>query len=89
MRIKNGFVLRKIGDKEVVIGEGIEQINFNKLIALNETAAFLWKELAEKDFTEKEAADLLIEEYDVTEDVAAKDVGTLIARWKTIGLIDD
>ncbi|EPT33952.1 PqqD family protein [Phocaeicola abscessus] len=89
MRIKNGFVLRKIGDKEVVIGEGIEQINFNKLIALNETAAFLWKELAEKDFTEKEAADLLIEEYDVTEDVAAKDVGALIARWKTIGLIDD
>lgn len=89
MRIKNGFVLRKIGDKEVVIGEGIEQINFNKLIALNETAAFLWKELAEKDFTEKEAADLLIEEYDVTEDVAVKDVGALIARWKTIGLIDD
>lgn len=89
MRIKNGFVLRKIGDKEVVIGEGIEQINFNKLIALNETAAFLWKELAEKDFTEKEAADLLIEEYDVTEDVAAKDVGALIALWKTIGLIDD
>lgn len=89
MRIKNGFVLRKIGDKEVVIGEGIEQINFNKLIALNETAAFLWKELAEKDFTEKDAADLLIEEYDVTEDVAAKDVGALIARWKTIGLIDD
>ena len=89
MRIKNGFVLRKIGDKEVVIGEGIEQINFNKLIALNETAAFLWKELEENDFTEKEPADLLIEEYDVTEDVAAKDVGALIARWKTIGLIDD
>ena len=55
MKIKEGFVLRKIGDKDVVIGEGLDQINFNKIIALNSSAANLWRALAIKDFSEEDA----------------------------------
>ena len=43
MKIVEGFVLRDVMGQSTVIGEGVNQVNFNKLIILNETAAFLWK----------------------------------------------
>ena len=50
MKIKEGFVLRQIGDEMVVVGEGLEQVNFNKIICLNDTAAYLWKTCKDKNF---------------------------------------
>ena len=43
--------MRPLGDSFIVTGEGIEQINFNKMISMNATAAFLWESLEGKDFT--------------------------------------
>ena len=57
MRIKKGFVLREMCGENIVSAEGLEHINFNKLISLNSTAAFLWKALEGKEFTEEEMAD--------------------------------
>ena len=42
MKIKKGFVLRQMCGENIVTAEGLEHINFNKLISLNSTAAFLW-----------------------------------------------
>ena len=42
MRHKDGFKLRKMCGENIITGEGLENINFNKLISLNDTAAFLW-----------------------------------------------
>ena len=44
MRQKKGFVLRNVCGDNVIVGEGLEQINFNKLLTLNDTATFLWNE---------------------------------------------
>ena len=41
MKIKDGFVLREMCGEKIVTGEGFEHINFNKLISLNATAAYL------------------------------------------------
>ena len=49
MKIKEGFVLRQMCGENIVAGEGLEHINFNKLISLNSTAAFLWQELVGKE----------------------------------------
>ena len=51
MKIKEGFLLRELCGEHIVTAEGLENINFNKLISLNETAAFLWKALIGKEFT--------------------------------------
>lgn len=48
MRIKEGFVLRSIGDTYMVVGEGLAQIDFNKIISLNSTAAYLWNAVQDK-----------------------------------------
>ncbi len=89
MKIKEGFVLRKIGDKDVVIGEGLDQINFNKIIALNSSAANLWRALAIKDFSEEDAIDFLENYYQIDHQIAEKDAKAILEKWKSVGLISD
>ena len=64
MKLKEGFVLRQVCGENVITGEGLGAINFGKLLALNETAAWLWKEAeAQGEFTVNSLADKLCEEY--------------------------
>ena len=42
MKLKEGFVLRQVCGENVITGEGLGAINFGKLLALNETAAWLY-----------------------------------------------
>lgn len=86
MKIKEGFVLRTICGQNVISGEGSANVNYSSLISLNETAAFLFKELQGKEFTEETAVDLLLDQYEVDRETAAKDVKALFAKWVEIGL---
>ena len=88
MKIKEGFVLRTICGQNVVSGEGLQQVNFSKLISLNDTAAYLWKAVEGKEFTEEDLVDLLLAEYEVERERAAADVASLCVNWKEMGLID-
>ena len=89
MRIKKGFVLREVCGERVIIGEGLGAINFGKMLALNETAGWLWKEAqAMGDFTVEALADKLCEEYDVDADEARKDVSDIIAEWQSVSVIE-
>lgn len=44
MKIKKGFALREVCGEQVVMGEGLEVVDFRNLVGLNATASFLWKE---------------------------------------------
>ena len=86
MKIKEGFVLRTICGQNVISGEGSANVNYSSLISLNETAAFLFKELQGKEFTEDTAVQLLLDQYEVDRETAEKDVKALFAKWVEIGL---
>lgn len=89
MRIKKGFVLREVCGENVIMGEGLETVNFNKLINLNETAALLWKKAMELgNFTAEQLADALTETYEVSHEQALSDAEALTAQWKEVGLIE-
>ena len=89
MRIKQGFVLREVCGERVIVGEGLGAINFGKLLALNETAAWLWQQAqAMGDFTIEALAEKLCEEYDVTPDVAKADVEQMVAEWQKVGVVE-
>lgn len=82
MTIKPGFKLRPLGNEFILVGEGIEQINFNKMITMNETAAYLWQQVMDgKDFDAKMLADLLTQEYEVSTEQALKDAQSTIESW--------
>lgn len=86
MKIKEGFVLRQMCGENIVAGEGLEHINFNKLISLNSSAAYLWQELAGKEFTIEEMADLLISRYGIERELALKDSEALAKAWAEAGI---
>ena len=88
MRIKQGFVLREVCGENVIVGEGLGAVNFGKLLALNESAAWLWKQAQEMgDFTVEALAERLCEQYDVTPDEARTDVAAIIADWQNAGVV--
>lgn len=87
MKIKKGFELKTVCDEHIIISHGVENINFTKVITLNESAAYLWNQVAGKDFAEADLVAALMEEYEVDEATAKADVQTLIADWREAGLI--
>ena len=86
MKIKEGFVLREVCGEHIVTAEGLENINFNKLISLNETAAFLWKALIGKEFTVEEMAQFLVDEWGIDMELALKDSENLCKAWEEAGI---
>ena len=89
MKLKKGFVLREVCGEHVIMGEGLGAVNFGKLLALNETAAWLWKEAeAMGDFTVEALADRLNEEYDVSAEDARQDVADIVAEWQSVDVIE-
>ena len=86
MKIKEGVVLRQMCGENIVAGEGWEHINFNRLISLNASAAYLWQELVGKDFTVEEMAELLISRYGIAKDLAVKHSEALAQAWAEAGI---
>lgn len=87
MKIKRGFAMRTVCGEHVVVAEGIENIDFSKVIHLNETAAYLWEKLGDKEFSVADMVSLLTEEYDVTAEVAQKDCEDLANKWISAGIV--
>ena len=89
MKIKKGFVLREVCGENVIIGEGLGAINFGKMLALNESAAWLWKQAVEMgDFTIEALAEKLCQEYDVTVEEALRDVTEIIDEWQKVNVVE-
>lgn len=88
MKIIEGFRLRDVMGQATVIGEGVNQVNFNKLITLNSSAAFLWKQVEGKEFDDTTLADLLVEEYGIDRELAEKDSKAIAAQWLEVGLVE-
>lgn len=88
MRIKKGFNLREICGEQIIVAEGRENIDFSRIISLNESAALLWKNVIGVDFTVDTLVSVLVENYDVDTDTALKDAAMIVEQWKDVGIID-
>ncbi len=88
MKIKEGFLLRTLGDSHVVVPVGQAAIDLRGMITLNGTGAFLWKTL-ETAQTEQSLIEALTATYDVDADRAAQDVKAFTDLLKTHDLIDE
>lgn len=88
MRLVEGFRLRDVMGQATVIGEGVGQVNFNKLITLNESAAYLWRSVEGKDFDADTLAELLVQHYGIDMELASKDAAKILAQWVEIGLAE-
>lgn len=87
MKIVEGFRLRDVMGQATVIGEGVNQVNFNKLITLNASAAFLWRQVEGKEFDVETLKDLLVSEYGIDAQLAEKDADAIANKWVEAGIV--
>ena len=89
MKIKSGFKLLTVCGEHMVISEGVENINFDSIISMNDSAAYLWQHAeASSSFTVDNLIDWMLEEYDVERSVAMIDCKEIANQWEAAGLIE-
>lgn len=79
--MKKKFLLREIAGEFMLVPLGESSAQFNSMVTMNETGAFIWKCL-EKDMSVMEIAEKMTEEYDVSFENAEIDINGFIAYLK-------
>ena len=79
MKIKEGFILRTVAGSFVVVPIGDATIDFNGMMNLNETGAFLFEKMIDGT-TREDLIKALTDEYEVDDETAAKDVDLFIEK---------
>ena len=87
MKIKKGFVVKKVAGQDVVIALGSASKIFNGIIKLNESARFIWDKLAEG--ADRDAiVSALLEEYEIDEQTSGRDVDNFIEQLKGANILE-
>ena len=90
MKIKEGFEIQNVCGEYIIVPAGIENVDYSKIISLNETAAYLWENVAGKtSFTIEDLTALLLAEYDVEEEIALEDCAMIVERWREMDLLEE
>ncbi len=87
MKKNSKFILKEISGQSILLPFGEMAINFNGMITLNDTAKYLWENLTE-NFNEESAVNLLLNEYDVTREIALEASKKFIDTLKEVGAIE-
>ena len=77
MKIKNGFVVRMVGDEHVVVPVGERSKEFHGMINMNKTGAFLW-EFFSQEHSLEDGVNALCNEFNVGKELAETDVKRFI-----------
>lgn len=88
MKIKSMYKVRQVAGENLVVGQGRLNADMTKVISLNDTAALLWKELAGKDFSCEDAAEVLVATYEIEKEVAMADAAKWIEKMQECGIIE-
>ena len=80
------FVYRRIGDETILVPIKDNVGDMGSIYNLNEVGAFVWEHLDGKQSL-SDIKDMIFEEYNVSPDVAKKDLWDFIAQLKEIGAI--
>ena len=86
MKIKQEYKVREIAGENVVIMQGGKGADLTKIITLNESALLLWNTLCESDFTAEQAAQVLMQNFEV--EAALRDATAWVERLAECGLIE-
>lgn len=87
MKIQSGYMLREVGGESIVVPVGSRTVDLRGIIKLNGTAAFLWK-LLQNDCAAHELVAALLNEFDIDEATAARDVDAFLESLKQNHLLE-
>ncbi len=88
MKIKDSFLMKTVAGKIIVVPVGNATLDFNAVVSLNDSGAFLFSLLQQKDCTEDELIEALLDEYDVSREIAEKDIARFIEKITDAGMME-
>ena len=88
MKIKDGYVLRKIAEEYIVIAVGERFAEFSGMMSLNEVSAKIWDYLS-KERTFGEILAYVLSVYDIDEETAGTDINNLLTQMESAGVLDN
>ena len=89
MKIKSTYKLREIAGETIVVNQGTTSVDMTRIISLNESARLLYLELMGKEFTLNDVADVMVEKYGITQELALSDAGKWVDILIWCGIIEE
>ncbi|MGM9681689.1 MAG: PqqD family protein [Eubacteriales bacterium] len=86
-KVKDGFIVRKIGKQIMAVPTGQRTSQIHGMIALSESGALLWEALT-KGADESDLAELLLSQYEVDRETAVNDVGRFLQGLAEQGALE-
>lgn len=87
MKIKDGFILRKVAENNIVVAVGKATLDFSGLITLNFSGAFLWS-LMQNEITIDEMTQKMCEIYEIDFETAKTDITDFVSTLKGAGIVE-
>ena len=87
MKIKEDFVLREVADSYVVVPVNKLTLDFNGIINLNETGAFLFEKL-QNGCKKADLLKAMLDEYEVSEEKASADPDIFIQKLSEADVLE-
>lgn len=84
-RVKE-YIQRNIADEIILVPAGQTAEDFNGMITVTESGAFIWDHIEEaRDFNH--LVELILEEYDIDRETAAQDASAFLMQMLQAGMI--
>ena len=87
MQIKKNIRIKQIGDEKILVSNDGKNLDYTRIISLNQSAAFLIEESMEKEFTVQEWAHRLTDRYDIAYALALSDAQKVVDKLKQAGVL--
>jgi hypothetical protein len=87
LKLKEGCVVRKVGNDSVIIPRSGENLNMMKMIKLNSSATFLLEQIQKGEYSRDDLVQLLMDKYAIDRDIAEKDTDVFITKLREESLL--
>ena len=87
MKIKDGFITRKIGDVNYAVSFDESSPIGNGMIKLSESAFFIWQML-EEGADEEQILASMKENFQADEEILRRDIAAFVAKLGELGIIE-
>lgn len=88
MRYNSNYVLKKLAGETILVYQSEEQVNFSKIITVNELGEIIILGL-QIGKEKEEILNLILSTYEVDAEVASKDYDEFVAKLLEIGVVID
>ena len=88
MKVSDKFELREILGEHIVMPKGDKMSDFSGTIVLTDASAFAWEKL-QMETTKEEVLSAVLEEFEVSREVAEKDLDHFLEQLRSFGVLEE